>query len=66
MPSDCGIGAGVIACAEVATAQAKPATAINLTIHLLPFYRGFLTSLWVLQTVGYAQDQGQRIVLLLC
>ena len=31
MPSGCGIGAGVIACAEVARAK-KPATAINLII----------------------------------
>jgi hypothetical protein len=37
MPSDRGIGAGVIACAEVATAKAKPAIAINLIILLLPF-----------------------------
>src|SRR6516165_1642659 len=38
MPSGWGIGAGSIACAEVATAKAKPATAINLTILLLPFF----------------------------
>ena len=38
MPSGWGIGAGVIACAEVATAKAKPATAINLSIGSLPFF----------------------------
>jgi hypothetical protein len=37
MPSGWGIiGAGVIACADIATDKAKPATAINLTILLLP------------------------------
>jgi hypothetical protein len=41
MLSDWGIGAGVIACAEVARAKAKPATAINLIILLLLFYRVF-------------------------
>ena len=35
MPSDCGIGAGDIACAELAKAKAKPATAINLIIVFL-------------------------------
>jgi hypothetical protein len=39
MPSGCVIGAGVIACAEVATAKAKPAAAINLIILLLPYLR---------------------------
>jgi hypothetical protein len=38
MPSGRGIGAGVIACAEVVTAKAKPATAINLSIGSLPFF----------------------------
>jgi hypothetical protein len=37
MPSGWGIGAGVIACAEVVTAKAKPATAINLSIVVLLF-----------------------------
>ena len=35
MPSGCGSGAGVIACADVATTKTKPATAINLIIRLL-------------------------------
>src|SRR6516165_12241256 len=35
MPSGCGSGAGVIACAEVVTANAKPATANNLSIVFL-------------------------------
>jgi hypothetical protein len=39
MPSGWEIGAGVIACAEVATAKAKPAAAINLIILLLPYLR---------------------------
>ena len=43
MPSGWGIGAGVIACAEVARAKAKPATAINLIILLLLFYRESVT-----------------------
>jgi hypothetical protein len=33
------MGAGVIACAEVAKAKAKPASAINLIIFFLPFCR---------------------------
>jgi hypothetical protein len=37
MPSGWGSGAGVIACAEVVTAKAKPATAINLSIVFLLF-----------------------------
>jgi hypothetical protein len=32
LSSGWGIGAGVIACAEVATTKAKPAAAINLII----------------------------------
>jgi hypothetical protein len=35
MPSGGGIGAGVIACPDVATDKAKPATAINLIMFLL-------------------------------
>jgi len=35
MPSGYGVGAGVIACAEIARAK-KPATAINLIILRLP------------------------------
>jgi hypothetical protein len=36
LSSSWGIGAGVIACAEVATVNARPAKAINLIIiHLL-------------------------------
>jgi hypothetical protein len=34
------MGAGVIACAEVAKAKAKPASAINLIIFLLPWAVG--------------------------
>jgi hypothetical protein len=34
-PSGCGIGAGVIACVDVATDKAKLATAINLIILIL-------------------------------
>jgi hypothetical protein len=37
-PFDCEIGAGVIACAEVATATTKPAAAINLIILVLLGY----------------------------
>jgi len=37
MPSGWISGAGVIACAEVVTIKAKPATAINLIIPFLPF-----------------------------
>jgi hypothetical protein len=33
--SGCGIGTGLIACADVATARAKPATAISLSIATL-------------------------------
>jgi hypothetical protein len=43
MPSGGGIGAGVIACAEVVMAKAKPATANNLNIAFLllfPLMRG--------------------------
>jgi hypothetical protein len=36
MLSGCGIGAGVIACADTATDKAKPAIAINLIILHLP------------------------------
>jgi hypothetical protein len=36
IPSGREIGAGVKACADVATDKAKPATAINLIILLLP------------------------------
>ena len=35
MPSGGGIGAGVIACADIETDKAKPATAISLIIILL-------------------------------
>jgi hypothetical protein len=38
MPSGWRSGAGVIACAEVVTTKAKPATAINLIIPFLPFF----------------------------
>jgi hypothetical protein len=53
MPSGWGIGAGVIACTEVATTKAKPATAINLIILLLLFYRGVFNP-----TVGGAEQRG--------
>jgi hypothetical protein len=36
MPCGSGIGAGVIACANVATDNAKPAAAIDLIILILP------------------------------
>jgi hypothetical protein len=39
-PFDWEIGAGVIACAEVATATTKPAAAINLIIVFLLLYLG--------------------------
>jgi hypothetical protein len=39
--SGCGTGAGVIACADVATTSAKPATAINLIIPVLLLKLGF-------------------------
>jgi hypothetical protein len=38
MPSGWVIGAGVIACADVATAKAKAAKAINLIISFLPCF----------------------------
>jgi hypothetical protein len=38
IPSGWKSGAGVIACADVATAKAKPAAAINLIIVFLPFF----------------------------
>jgi hypothetical protein len=36
MLSGCGSGAGVMPCADDATNKAKPATAINLSIVVLP------------------------------
>ncbi len=39
--SGCEIGAGVIASADVVTAKAKPAIAINLIIRVLLFGAGF-------------------------
>jgi len=63
MPSDWGVGAGVIACAEVATAKANPAAAINLIILILPIFTvGFLNlAVGSSKQQGIPYHKGQRI-----